>query len=417
MSNPLTNPIATDDQHAIERRALELFAHPRIVSTVKEIREYWLASVPRSADMLSCFDRSFEEVMFAAIVWSLNQDPLYPKVVTITRLPHQLGGQRIPGTRWGIDNPDSVYRVIPISGAEKYVIRGSVPVNRVTENYFTLWDPKMGTVDVLDGKTIVLNPDRSFEIFVDSEPKGDRKNHVRSSPKAHEFYIRDVVMDWKKEMINTLTIERLGAKPARAPRSPQEELDLAVEYMWKWARETDRWEAQTAGKPDNSFAFTIDRDSDGALRNQIYIMGRFKLPSADHALVIDVDLGGAAYFIAPITNVWGTTNDILLRNGSMNKAQSVLNADGTLTFVLSVKDPGVWNWIDPCDMKEGTLTLRWAEFEDGKPGPSLSARGRIVGLSEVRGSVPAGTRFVSADERRQQLAERAASYAWRLAER
>jgi hypothetical protein len=417
MTSRPRNPIATDEQHALERHALELFAHPRIVSTVKEIREYWLSSVPRSPDMLSCFDRAFEEVMFAAIVWSLNQDPLYPKVITITRLPHQVGGQRIPGTRWGIDNPDSVYRVIPISGAERYVIRGSVPENRVTENYFTLWDPKMGTVDVLDGKTLVLNPDRSFEIFVDSDPKGDRKNHVRSAPHAHEFYIRDVVMDWKKEMINSFSIERLGGKPSRPPKSLAEELDLAVEYLWKWAKETDRWEAQTAGKPENSFAFTIDRDSDGALRNQIYIMGRFKLPSLDHALVIDVDLGGADYFIAPITNVWGTTNDIHTRNGSMNRAQSVANADGTLTFVLSPKDPGVWNWIDPCDMKEGTLTLRWAEFKGGKPGPSLSAKGKVVALSELRSQLPAGTRFVTADERKVQLAERAASYDWRLAER
>ncbi|MFO0690371.1 MAG: hypothetical protein U0900_16845 [Myxococcota bacterium] len=416
MTTRLRNPIDTEDQRAVERRALELFEHPRIVSTVKEIREYWLKSVPRSQDMLSCFERSFEEVMFAGIVWSLNQDPLYPKVVTITRLPHQLGGRRVPGTRWGIDNPDSVYRVIPISGAEKYVIRGRIPENRVTENYFTLWDPKMGTVDVLDGKTIVMNPDRTFEIEVDSEPKGNRKNHVRSAPHAHEFYIRDVVMDWKKEMINDLSIERLGGKPSRPPFTPQEELDRAVEYMWKWAKETDRWEAQTAGKPDNSFAFTIDRDSDGALRNQIYIMGRFKLPSNDHALVIDVDLGGADYFIAPITNVWGTTNDIHHRNGSMNRAQSVANADGTLTFVLSPKDPGVWNWIDPCDMKEGTLTLRWAEFKGGKPGPSLQAKGKVVPLAEVRSNVPAGTRFVTADERKRQLAERAASYDWRIAE-
>ncbi len=416
MTSPLRSPIATDEQHTLERHALEIFAHPRVVSTVKEIREYWLKSVPRSPDMLSCFERSFEEVMFAAIVWSLNQDPLYPKVITITRIPHQLGGQRIPGTRWGIDNPDSVYRVIPISGAERYVIRGSVPENRVTENYFTLWDPKMGTVDVLDGKTIVLNPDRSFEIFVDSDPKGDRKNHVRSAREAHEFYIRDVVMSWKTEMINTYTIERLGGKASRPPRSLAEELDLAVEYMWKWAKETDRWEAQTAGKPDNSFAFTIDRDSDGALRNQIYIMGRFKLPSDDHALVIDVDLGGADYFIAPITNVWGTTNDIYTRNGSMNRAQSVANPDGTLTFVLSKQDPGVWNWIDPTDMKEGTLTLRWAEFKGGKPGPNLGAKSKLVSLSAVRESVPAGTRFVTPDERKAQLAERAASYAWRIAE-
>ena len=107
-----------------------------------------------------------------------------------------------------------------------------------------------------------------------------------------------------------------------------------------------RWNQQALGRPVNSFSFTIDRDTDGALRNQIYIMGKFELAD-DEALVLDVHLGGAKYFIAPITNIWGTTNEIVRRNGSLNSAQSRPNGDGTYTFVVSVADPGVHNWIDP----------------------------------------------------------------------
>jgi hypothetical protein len=324
MTSTPKNPIATDEQNAHERHALEVFAHPKVVAARKEVREFWTHSAPRSQDALKCMDWAFEEVMFAAVIWSLNQDPLYPKVITITRLPHELGGVRVPGSRWGIDNPDSVYRVIPISGAERYVIRGKVPKNRVTENYFTLWDQKMGTVDVLDGKALVLESDGSFEIAVDSDPAGDRPNHIRSAPEAHEFYIRDVIMDWKEEMINDLAIERLGDPPSRPPASLEEEIDRAIEYMWKWAKESDRWNAQSADTPDNEFEFTIDRDVDGALRNQIYILGTFKLsPAEDDALVLTVDLGGADYFIAPVSNAWGTTNDVQNRLGSLNRSQSV----------------------------------------------------------------------------------------------
>ena len=121
-----SNPIATTEQHETERRALELFGHPRLVETREEIRDYWTKSLPRSDEMLACLDPAFEEVMFSAVVWSLNQDPLRPKVVTITRLPHRLGELRIPGSRWGLDNPDSVYRVIPIDGDERYVIPDAV---------------------------------------------------------------------------------------------------------------------------------------------------------------------------------------------------------------------------------------------------------------------------------------------------
>ena len=159
------------------------------------------------------FEAAYEEVMFSAAVWSSNQDPLRPKVTTITRLAHEVEGQRIPGTRWGIDNPDSVYRVIPISGAERYEIRGRVGEHRMTENYFTLWNAHMGTVDVLNGRTMEVGADGSFTITVDSSAGDGRPNHVQSTPEAHEFYIRDVLLDWGRDDPNAFTVERLGGPP------------------------------------------------------------------------------------------------------------------------------------------------------------------------------------------------------------
>src|SRR5258705_10732713 len=172
----LRNPIATEDQRVTELRALELAAHPKLVAVKAEIRDWWLAATDPSPDMRACFEWAFEEGMFAAIVWSLNQDPLYPRVVTITRLAHRLAGRDVPGTRWGLDNPDSVYRVIPISGAERYVIRGRVPERRLVENYFTLWEASMNTIDVLDGKRLELDADRRFTISDHSEPANGRPN-------------------------------------------------------------------------------------------------------------------------------------------------------------------------------------------------------------------------------------------------
>jgi len=47
-------------------------------------------------------------------------------------------------------------------------------------------------------------------------------------------------------------------------------------------------------------------------------MGHFKLAD-EEALVINLRTGGAGYFIVPITNWWGTTNDVQKRTASMNK--------------------------------------------------------------------------------------------------
>jgi hypothetical protein len=351
--------------------------------------------------------------MFGAIVWSLNSDPERPAVVTITRLGHKLSASDVPGSRWGIDNPDSIYRVIPIDGAERYIIRGRVAPQRLTQNDFTLWDASMRTIDVLSGRDLVVAPDGAFEIYVDSDEKGARANHIRSTMDAKEFYIRDVIFDWLNDRANVLTVERLGAPPKHPARTTDEQAAEAAAFMRRYAESTTRWNRQALDKPVNAFTFTIDRDTDGALRNQIYIMGHFKL-AADEAMVLDVHLGGAAYFIAPITNVWGTTNEIVKRNGCLNKRQSVANPDGTLTYVLSVKDPGVHNWLDPSDMHEGILTLRWAEFASGRPTSDLGVQSKIAPLASLRDAVPRGTRFLTPAERDAQLAQRAESYAWRI---
>ena len=409
------NPIATDDQRVTELRALELAAHPLLVQTKAEVRDWWLRANDPGPDMRACFEWAFEEVMFAALVWSLNQDPLFPRVVTITRLAHRLAGRAVPGSRWGLDNPDSVYRVIPISGAERYEIHGRVPEHRLTENYFTLWDANMNTIDVLDGKHLVLDADRRFTITVDSQPANGRENHVRSSPAAHEFYIRDVLLDWERDRVNELEIVRLGPPPPRPSESEEQQLERAAAYMWKWVKSSDRWNAQAADKPVNKLEFVIDRQSDGALRNQVYILGRFQL-SDQEALVVNVVLGGAEYFVCPVTNIWGTTNDVVNRTGSLNRAQSVANRDGSFTYVVSAVDPGVHNWVDTCGTHEGILTLRWAEFPGSRPGPDLRADSRLVPLAQLRAQLPPETRHVTAAERAQQLARRAASYAWRLAE-
>ncbi|MBO9377968.1 hypothetical protein GG804_14435 [Sphingomonas histidinilytica] len=407
------NPIATTEQARFEREALTILADPRMQATIADRRAYWLDEARPSPAMRQAFEWAYPEVVFGAIIWSLNTDAQRPGVVTITRLPHRLDGVDVPGSRWGIDNPDSVYRVIPIDGAERYVIRGRVADPRLTENYFTLWDAHMGTVDVLDGKALVLDADGRFEIFVDADEKGDRANHVRSSPEAVEFYIRDVIADWARERPNMLSVERLGG----APRTPERDFDRkladAQAMLVRNVDNTMRWNAQATTRPANGFDFTIDRDSDGALRNQIYIMGHFDLAD-DEALLISIGLGGAGYFLAPITNIWGTTNDIVDRTSSLNLTQSVRDDADSLTYVVSRRDPGVWNWLDPCDLPEGLLTLRWAEFADGRPGAGFGARSRVVKLDALRGELPAGTRWVTPEERRTQQRERAASYAWRI---
>jgi hypothetical protein len=150
------------------------------------------------------------------------------------------------------------------------------------------------------------------------------------------------------------------------------------------------------------------------MRNQVYVMGRFDLNPGE-AFVVDVSDGGAEYFTVPLSNIWGTTLDIVDRTGSLNKAQSTPNDDGTYTYVISPTDPGVANWIDSDGLLEGILTLRMAEFGRDGPKVDLGARGRVVQLDDLEQAVP-GLRRVSESERAAELIERRSAYLRRLPE-
>lgn len=370
------HPVATRSQHEQELAALDLIEHPTVRAAYRSVAQTWLGRADASDAMRARFDDAFAEVMFSAAIWSSNQDKLRPKVSCITRLAHPVDGRRVPGSRWGIDNPDSVYRVIPISGEERYEIHGRVGEHRMAENYFTLWDARMGTIDVLNGRTMRVEPDGSFTITVDAQPANGRPNHVRTSAAAHEFYIRDVLLDWDRDDPNYFEVQRLGGPPATPAR-------------------------------------TLDEKA-GAMRNQVYVMGRFDL-APDEAFVVEVNDGGAEYFTVPLSNIWGTTLDIVDRTGSLNKAQSVANEDGSYTYVIAPTDPGVANWIDSDGLREAILTLRMAEFGEHGPREDLGARGRVVKLDRLDTEVAHLPR-VSPQQRAAELAQRRAGYLRRLPE-
>lgn len=402
------DPVATRAQHEQELAALELTEHPEVRAAYRSVAQKWLGRAKASQTMRERFSEAFAEVMFSAAVWSSNQDKLRPKVSCITRLAHPLDGQWIPGSRWGIDNPDSVYRVIPISGDERYEIHGRVGEHRMTENYFTLWDANMGTVAVLNGRTMQVDSDGSFTITVDADPAGGRPNHVQTSPAVHEFYIRDVLLDWSRDDPNSFDVQRLGGSPASPARRLDEQAEATASMMAHFADFTGKLSHGVYKMAPNQFNLAWSADKVGAMRNQVYVMGRFGLGD-DEAFVVDVNDGGAEYFTVPLSNIWGTTLDILDRTGSLNKAQSLANEDGSYTYVISPVDPGVANWIDSDGLREGILTLRMAEFGEDGPRPDLGARGRVVKLDRLDAEVP-GLRRVSAAERAAELAGRRAGY-------
>ena len=331
--------------------------------------------------------------MFSAAVWSLNQDPLRPKVIAITRLAHAVGDLRIPGSRWGIDNPDSIYRVIPISGGERYVIRGRVAERRMTENYFTLWDEKMNTVDVLSGGDLVLDADRRFD---DHRRQPTRRTAAPTTsarrPRPTSSTSATSCSTGRRTMPNELSIERLGDPPSHAAthrgRAGRAHRELHAPIRGVHAN-AHAGHAADARRTSSASPTRPTRAARSASRST---SAGTSASDEDEAMVIDVSDGGAALLRGADQQHLGHD----ARHRRPHRAASTRRSRPQRRRHLHLRALAQGSRGAQLDrslrLGEGILTLRMAEFPGGRPNGDLSATSRVVPLSELRDSLPAETK-------------------------
>jgi hypothetical protein len=106
--------LATADQQLVEARALNVVALPEVKEQI-EASERVFAELPIAADPEAkrALRPAVEELAFATALDAANSDTNHPKVVWAFTAPRTWLGRNVPGSRWGIDNPDNVYRLIP----------------------------------------------------------------------------------------------------------------------------------------------------------------------------------------------------------------------------------------------------------------------------------------------------------------
>ncbi len=154
-------------------------------------------------------------------------------------------------------------------------------------------------------------------------------------------------------------------------------------------------------------------DTLGTLVTQASSFGHFALAD-DQAMIVTLTPGGASYFVFPATQPWMITVDPGTYQCSLNGTQAVANSDGSYTFVLSLKDPGVYNWISTSDLNEGTIMARWQNLPPTGSDPAITTQ--VTMLSELASLLPPGTQFVTPEQRQEQLAIRAKGYTRRFSE-
>lgn len=408
-------------QSALERHAIALIARPDVQAALDWLAATWRDATPgRLPETYAQIHDSIREVVLLVALQVVNGDARRPQVVEISAGPHRWGGVDVPGGRWGINNPDTLYFAVPVEAGSSYMIEGNRFEDGPLDSNFSIQVRDVwATLDNIGQRDLQVGPDGRYRITVDDQPADGRRNHLQIKPGATVLIVRQTLADWLQTRPDRLSVERVAGPAAQAPRDDDE---LARELI---ARMADviahsintlqppifRLPPNTIGQPG------AIGDKSGYLVTQRNTLGHFRLGD-DEALVAQLSPGGAGYCAFTATNTWGVTPDSALHQNSLNNRQAEIGSDGSITLVVANQDPGVYNWVDPGGLREGILMLRWQlldEHSSPEGGPAVQVR--LVKRDELPSILPINARRVTETDRHDQLAARSRSYWTRFEDR
>jgi hypothetical protein len=415
--------LATADQKSVEARALKIVALPEVKEQI-DASERAFADLPIASDPEAkrALRPAVEELAFATALGAANSDTNHPKVVWAFTAPRTWLGHAVPGSRWGIDNPDNVYRLVPVDGNSKYEISvrshapGPIQYSFLVYDSFVGEDGRQAHLDTpvagLRDRDIKVRADGSFKITVDGAPANGRENHIKTNENARVLLVRNTFNDWSHQIPLDVTVKRLGV-PTHAPLTDQEVAQHAASLL-KAATDTILgWEK--SGFAASKVVNTISRPAARGGGWGFAANGNFKIAD-DEALVVTLDPLNAKYVGFDLTNPWLVSLEHVRGTGSLNNTQAQTSRDGTITYVIAAKDPGVYNWLSTSGLHSGNILIRWQVLPESTTTAEGALRSaKVVKLSDLSASLPADAQRVTAPERLRLIDQRAIAYSHRYA--
>jgi hypothetical protein len=412
------NPIANIDQRDLEGRALELMARPELQRARNAVAHLWREAVAYPCrDQMPDFEDMITELVFWHALFAANGDAGHPRVLRVMEPPARSFGRDLPGSRWGGDCPDFIYRMVPIEHGGRYQVRVAATCNDPPLTNYTLMGASMSppaNISVLDSRDTQSEAGEILLTIDDTAAEG-RKNHIQTRPGAHHLLVRDAVTAWLDQTPSKLRVQRLDT-PAHPPRTDE---DLAAEAVRR-TMETCFFAYYTTrsanGHPPNIFSTPASSGAAGGMPTQLTCKGAVDLAD-DEALIVTVNAAGALYRNVQLNDAFFRSVNYWDRTGAFNMTQMAADDDGLFTFVIAHEDPGVHNWLDTGGRNQTLFGHRWQHFATGGAREAPSVSTRVVKFRELEAALPDTVKAISAEDRRRQLAERSAGFRRRLAGR
>ncbi|HEX4507120.1 MAG TPA: hypothetical protein VH722_15425 [Alphaproteobacteria bacterium] len=415
MAESVEGGLGTVDQVRIEALASRVLATPEVQEARREVEDLFHRNPTAATEAgRATLEEAVRETVYAALIATVAEDPAHPALVWTLNAPHDWFDISVPGSRYGIDNPDNVYRLVLLDGAASYEIKGHRRGAGPTQFGFEVLDGAPGLHGIgkhlgfLSDNEIKGEADGSFTITLGPDAAAGKANHIQTSPAAKALLIRDTLGDWDKDRPNDLTIRRVGAVDGGALGVHQLALAAAHNlpaFAAFWLNFRDHALARNFGGQVNVPGKVTPREGGWGFAAP----GQFQL-QPDEALVVTVDTLGARYVGFELTDPWAISAEYIRHQGSLNNHQAVPNADGTITYVIAARDPGVTNWLDTSGLTDGFFQIRWQKLAGTVDASGAVKSSKVVKIADL----PPGPGPASAAWRRIQAADRVAAYAHRL---
>lgn len=428
-----TGDANSPEAQKVEKLALRIFATDAIRQGIEKgvvrFKESALAQKPGGAKYIK--SAVTESAMFASLNAAMGGVP-EPTFVWTYATPRIWHGYSVPGCRWYADNADTYYRTLKVDLNTSYEITVYPNKKMPAQLSFMVYnwlmhdgmDPRndvpLGTITV--DENTPRNADGSITLTVNAEPANGKATHIQLLPGAQQVLCREIRGEWQLPPV-LLSVKRT-AGPTPAALSLEELTKQATQLLEKGVNATlnmsvgfgqlmenqpgqlrIRWIKETGASAQK---LTMDEPIGPDQALGFLTSFNFNLQE-DEAVVITLNMLDCKYLSINTLRPFYISPDHVYHTSSLNNYQSKPNPDGSYTFVFARKDPGVYNWLDFSGIPYGTTAIRWQNLTKPVVGDLKHAvqMVKVVKLADLKKEMPAGTKWVTPQERKNQQAERA----------
>ena len=261
--------------------------------------------------------------------------------------------------KWGMDGADAKYQGAPIDPSGEYLFIGRLGTARLTAIQLSnLTSGNYQAFESLSGDQFQSADGGEFQVLLSvNKPEYWQGPWLPLRSETTDLLVREYFGDWESEVPGDYRLQRLDSTPTKSQLTLMAAEQLLADTITQFSQRAPQWKSHISQAREHLVNKVIMRRTLQGLENNYYGSAWFRISNGE-ALIIELENPRALLWSVQLGNVWWESLDYINHTASYNDHQAVVSSDGIYRFVLSQKDPGVANWLDPVGHSEGALLFR-----------------------------------------------------------